>query len=154
LIDRIKRALIAAAAMAAAAAVVLVALAFTLHALLSEVMEDQWAAAVTAGVFALVAVIAALMLRGGSRKGDDHARSGGSGQGALDSGGHLPGALSGAVAQLQALTKGKPLLLYGAGALAAIVLIRKPGLLWLIGSNLLGMRVQKRRDRKRGMWTR
>ena len=141
--------------MAAAAVIVLIALAFTLHALLSEVMEEHWAAALTAGIFALVAIIAALMLRGGGGGGkkhaDPHARAE-SLHPALDFGAGSP--VGAAIAQLQALTKGKPMLLYGAGALAAIVLIRKPGLLWLIGSNLIGMRVQKRRDRKRGMWTR
>ncbi|MDP8915882.1 MAG: hypothetical protein M3M95_01515 [Pseudomonadota bacterium] len=151
MIDRIKKALIAAAAMAAAAVLVLIALAFTLFALLSETMEEHWASALTAGIFAVAAVVAALVLRGSKKDGGDpHARAS-SVHPALDFGG---GGLSGMASQLTALTKGKPLLLYGAGALAAIVLIRKPGLVWLLASNLIGMRVQKRRDRKRGMWTR
>ena len=49
------------------------------------------------------------------------------------------------------IARAQPLLLVGAGLAGAYVLLRHPGVLALLGSNLIGMRMQKRKDRRRGL---
>lgn len=150
MISRLKHALTAAAVLAVAGVFAALALFAAGYGLLRELLEAPWAFAATAGLFAFAAFVAAQVLKSRSPK-HDPGRAGIEHHGLAGLAGGQLGALQG---QLAAWTKGRPMLAYGAGALAAVVLIRRPRLLWLIGSNLLGMRVQKRRDKRRGMWTR
>jgi hypothetical protein len=54
--------------------------------------------------------------------------------------------------QAMQLVRGKPLIAAGAGVVGLYILLRRPGLIALLASNLLGMRVQKQKDRRRGMF--
>jgi tellurite resistance protein TehA-like permease len=154
LIGRLKASLTTAAVTAVAGVFAALALFAVLYGLLRIWIEPPWAFAATAGLFALAAFIAARSLKSRAAKHEaaEHADHEHHGLAGLASG--LPGQLGVLQSQVATFTKGRPMLAYGAGALAAIVLIRRPRLIWLIGSNLLGMKVQKRRDKRRGMWTR
>ena len=150
MIDRIKKAAVYGAILAVAGVFALAAAFCAVFGLLDMVMDGPWAAAVTALIFAVLFFVIAQTRKPKAAR-HEHAAAG-EHHGLAGLAGGLPSHLSGLPGQIAALTKGKPMLAYAAGAVAAIILIRKPSLIWLIGSNLLGMRVQKRRDRKRGMW--
>lgn len=153
MIDRIKKAAVYGAILAVAGVFALAAAFCAVFGLLGMVMDEPWAAALTALAFSVLFFVLAQTRRPSKAGRHEHAE-GGEHHGLAGLAGGLPSHLAGLPAQIAALIKGKPLLAYAAGAVAAIILIRKPGLIWLIGSNLLGMRVQKRRDRRHGMWTR
>ena len=141
MIQRIVRTLIAAAALAVAAGCAIVAACYALYALLKGPLEPSGAAAITAIVMAALALAIGLLFLGGSKK--KHAEDD-------DDAGHSPMAL------LQSrglqLVRAQPLIAAGAGLVAAYVLLRRPGLIALLASNLLGMKVQKRKDRRRGLF--
>lgn len=157
MIDRLKRALTAAAVLAVAAVFAALALFAIVYALWREVLEVPWAFAATAGIFAAVAGATALVLRGSAQKHAQHAEHEHHGLAGLAGG--LPHQLSAQLDHLKTWAKGKPVAAYAAGALATIILVRRPGLLLFAGSQLLGLATRtKRRSRSpvrgRGAWKR
>jgi hypothetical protein len=141
LIQRLVRTLIAGAALAVAAGCAIVAACYALYALLRDPLGPAGAAAVTAIVMAVVALLIGLLFLRGSKpaRGQEDDQ---------DHGGPA------AMLQQQALhlVRAKPLLAAGAGVVGLYILLRRPGLLALVGSNLLSMRVQKAKDRRRGLF--
>ena len=142
MIQRLVKSLIAAAALAVAAGCALVAAAYALYALLKDPLEPAGAAAVTSIVMAVVALLIGLLFLRGSKSKHEDADE--------DHASHSPLAL------LQSrglqLARAQPLIAAGAGLVAAYVLLRRPGLIALLASNLVGMKVQKRKDRRRGLF--
>ena len=129
--------IVAAAALAAAAAAMVVALAYALYALLEPELGASGAAAVTAGGLALVALLIGLLfLRRSRPRHDEHHHP------AAALAGMLPDRLGG-------LVRAQPLLALGALAVGAYVVLRRPGLLALVASSLLGMGAQKKIDKRR-----
>ena len=132
----------AGAALAVAAGAAIVASAYGLYALLREWLPPAGASAVTALAMAFLALLIGVVFlrRSAPRRRhdeDDHA--------------HPAAALAGALPQraLQIL-RAQPWIALGAAALGAYVLIRRPSLLAMVASSLLGMRAQKKIDRRRG----
>jgi ABC-type Fe3+-siderophore transport system permease subunit len=118
----------------------IVALAYALYALLRDPLGEPGAAAVTAGAMALVALlIGVLFLRRGSSRGH-----------AGDDQHHPAAALAGAMPErVLHLVRAQPILALGAAAVGVYVLLRRPGLLALAASSLLGMGAQKKIDKRR-----
>jgi hypothetical protein len=105
-----------------------------------EWLPPAGASAVTALAMAFLALLIGMMfLRKSSPKRQDE-----------DDEGHPAAALAGALPQraLQ-IARSQPWLALGAAAVGAYVLIRRPSLLAMIASSLLGMRAQKKIDRRR-----
>ena len=100
------------AAVAAAAAVVVVAASFAVYALAKPYLGEAGAAAVVAGVFALVAVIVAWIA---TRKVKPKARPKADDQSGLD--------------RLIVMAKERPLIALGAAAAAVTVLVRNPAII-------------------------
>jgi small-conductance mechanosensitive channel len=146
-LDGLKSKVVAAAVSGVAAVFAALALWLVVYAVLAEFLEERWAAAVTAIIFAVVAGIAAAVVRGRSarprRDAPDEEHHAGHSLASLRS--QMP-------AQLMALARRKPALALGAGVVATYLVLRRPGLLALVASNLLGMRVQKRKDERRGLF--
>lgn len=108
----------AVAVVVAATAVCVVAASFALYALAKDYVGPSWAAAIVAGVFALVALIfAGLSTRKASPR-----RRGGKGDDAS------------IADRLVALAKERPLLALGATAAAVVVLARNPAVLTAVVS--------------------
>ena len=133
------RTLVAAAALAVAAGCAIVALCYALFALLRDPLGPAGAAAVTAVAMAVVALLIGMLFLGRSKAKAHKADAEAS---------HSP------VALLQErgmqLVRAQPLLAAGAGLVGAYILLRRPALLALIASNLVGMKVQKKKDRRGG----
>ena len=124
--------------MAVAAGAAVVALSYALYALLREPFEPAGASALTAVAMALVALVIGLLFFGRAKpRHRDEAED------------------AGPVAALQqralSLARAQPLIAIVAGLAGAYVLFRKPSLIALIGSTLLGMRTQKKKDQRRGL---
>ena len=140
MIGRLVKTLIAAVALAVAAGCALVAACYALYALLREPLGPAGAAAVTAIAMSVVALLIGLLFLGRSKPArhaaDDHHES------------------PAAMLQQQALhlVRAKPVIAAGAGVVGLYILLRRPGLIALVASNLLGMRTQKAKDRRRGMF--
>lgn len=132
----------AGAALAVAAGAAIVASAYGLYALLREwELPPAGASAIVALAMAFLALLIGVMfLRKSAPRArhdeDDHA--------------HPAAALAGALPQraLQ-IARSQPWLALGAAAVGAYVLIRRPSLLAMVASSLLGMRAQKKIDRRR-----
>lgn len=134
--------------MAVAGAFALAAAFCALYALLATVLDDPWAAAVTALTFAAVFGVFALTHKpgGGKRHADgDHS---GPLAGAKDAAAHLPAQLAHLPAVVTAMARRHPAAAVGIGAVAALVVLRRPALMLLAASHLLGVR------RKRSPWER
>lgn len=144
MIGRLVKTLIAAIALAVAAGCAIVAACYALYALLRDPLGPAGAAAVTAIAMAVVALLIGLLFLGRSKPARGH------GEDDHDHGHGGPAAMI----QQQALqlVRAKPLLAAGAGVVGLYILLRRPGLIALLGSNLLGMRVQKAKDRRRGLF--
>lgn len=112
----------AVAAMAAAAVVVVIALSFALYAALRDVIGPAWAAAAVAGVFALLAVVLALLLTRKAKpkpvKGDDQNLT----------------------SRLIELARERPLVAAGAMAAAVAVVVRNPRILTAIATAAMASR--------------
>jgi hypothetical protein len=128
--------------LAVAAGAAIVASAYGLYALLRQWdLTPAGASAIVALVMAFLALLIGVMfLRRASPRQrhdeDDHA--------------HPAAALAGALPQraLQ-LARSQPWIALGAAVVGAYVVIRRPSLLAMIASSLLGMRAQKKIDRRR-----
>ncbi|MGH6964584.1 MAG: hypothetical protein ACREE0_08860 [Phenylobacterium sp.] len=122
----------AIAALAAAAVVVIVALSFALYAAVRDLIGPAWAAAAVAGVFALVALILALVLTRKARppkavQGDDQNLT----------------------SKLIDLARERPLVAAGAVAAAATVVIRNPRILMAVITGLFASRAAQPPTTKR-----
>ena len=116
------------AAVAAAAAVVIVALSFALYAVVKPYLGEAGAAAVVAGVFALIAVVIAW---GASRKAAPRpaARGKAEDQSVID--------------RLVVMAKERPLIALGATAAAVTVLVRNPAIITAVVSAFLAGNASK-----------
>ena len=152
MIDRLKKAAVFGAALAVAGVFALAAAFCALFGLLTLVMDEPWAAAVTALVFA--AVFAAFALTHKPPKAKRHGHDGDGGEehhnplanvAALAQ--HLP-------AQAMAIARRHPAATVSLGDLAAVILLRRPALMLMAATHLLGVRRRKRRpqDRLRELW--
>ncbi|HEX5261916.1 MAG TPA: hypothetical protein VFW13_00205 [Phenylobacterium sp.] len=124
-------ALIAAvAAIAAAAAVCIVALAFALYAGVRDYIGPAWAAAVVAGVVALIALILALVV---TRRAQPRPVRGDS---------------QNLTAQLVNLARDRPLVALAAVGAAAAVVVRNPRILGAVAAGLFAGRSQRHPPRR------
>ncbi|MCR5877785.1 hypothetical protein [Phenylobacterium sp. J367] len=133
-LNKILRLLAAAAAIAAAAVVVVVAASFALYAAAKPYVGEAWAAAIVAGVFALIAVILAVAMtmkaRPKSGKAEEQPMS----------------------ARLIELARERPIVAAGAAVAGAIVLASNPRIVTTILSAAIAGRAAagtKTPDKKR-----
>jgi hypothetical protein len=148
LIDRLKKTAIFGAALAVAGVFALVAAFCALFGIMSIVMDEPWAAAVTAATFAAVFAIFAFTHKPPAKPAkhpDDHG-SGHSPMAAVSGlAQHLPG-------QLQALAKKHPAATVTLGALAALIVLRRPAIALMAATHLLGFRRPKSRWERARDW--
>lgn len=112
----------AIAAIAAAAIVVVIALSFALYAALRDPVGPAWASAAVAGVFALIAVILALLLTLKARPKP------------------VKGDAQNLTARLVDLARERPLVAAGAVAAAVAVVVRNPRILAAVATAAMASR--------------
>jgi hypothetical protein len=121
----------AVAAIAAASVVVVIALSFALYAALRDLIGPAWAAAAVAGAFAVLALVAALLLTRKAKpkpvKGDDRNLT----------------------ARLVELARERPLVAAGAMAAAVAVVIRNPRVLTAVITAAMASRRTESPPRRR-----
>ena len=135
--------------MAVAGAFALAAAFCALYGLLSMVVDEPWAAAITALTFAVVFGAFALTHKPPARKRSSHGD---------DAPGEHPNSLSGAAglaahlpAQLMEIAKRHPAAALGVGAVAALIVLRRPALMLMAATHLLGRRKKTPWERARDL---
>lgn len=151
MIDRLKKTAVFGAALAVAGAFALAAAFCALYGLLETVVDGPWAAAITAAVFAAVFAVFALTHKPPAKKHRGH-------DGGPESEHHNPLANAAGIAQhlpaqLMTVARRHPAAAVGVGALAAVILLRRPALMLIAATHLLGGRRKKTPwDRVRDLW--
>ena len=148
MIDRLKKAAVYGAILAVAGVFALAAAACALFGLLSLVVDEPWAAALTALIFAVLFFVVAQTQKPPKKaarkhdepdEGEHHNRL----AGAAGMASHVP-------AQLLALAKKHPSAAIGVGALAAVIVLRRPAIALMAATHLFGLgRPKSRWDRAR-----
>lgn len=141
MIDRLKKAAVYGAVLAVAGVFALTAAACALFGLLDLVMDEPWAAAVTMLVFALLFFALAMTQKPAKKHKDADDAEGEHHNPLADVAGlaaHLP-------AQLMAVARRHPAKTVSIGAFAALILLRRPALMLLAATHLLGGRRKKTR---------
>jgi len=142
LIDRLKKTAVFGAALAVAGLFGLVAAFCALFGLVSLVVDEPWAAAITAATFAGVFAIFALTHKPPAKKRrSDEDEEGGHESPVA----HLAGMAQHLPAQLQAIARRYPAATVTIGALAALIVLRRPALMLMAATHLLGGRRKKTR---------
>lgn len=144
MIDRLKKAAAYGAVLAVAGVFALAAAACALFGLLSLVMDEPWAAALTMLIFAGAAFAVAQTQKPAKKKPASEDDEGEHHNPLADVAGiaqHLP-------AQALALARRHPAAAVSLGGLIAVILLRRPTLMLLAATHLLGGR------RKRSRWDR
>jgi hypothetical protein len=148
LIDRLKKAAVYGAILAVAGVFALAAAACALFGLLSLFLDEPWAATLTALIFAIIFFAVAQTQKPPKKaaRKQDEAEGGESHNRLADAAGlasHLP-------AQLVALAKKHPSAAIGVGALAAVIMLRRPAIALMAATHLFGLgRPKSRWDRAR-----
>lgn len=125
--------------MAVAGVFALAAAFCALYGLLEMVVDEPWAAAITALTFAAVFGVFALTHKppkGKRASQDESGEHHGALAGAAGAASHLP-------AQLMAVARRYPAAALGVGAVAALVVLRRPALMLMAATHLLGGRRKK-----------
>ena len=149
MIDRLKKAAVYGAILAVAGAFALAAAACALFGLLSLVVDEPWAAALTALIFALAFFAVAQTQKPPKKPARKHDDPDGEQHNRLaDAAGlasHLP-------AQLVALAKKHPSAAIGVGALAAVIVLRRPAIALMAATHLFGLGRPKSRWERARDW--
>lgn len=128
--------------MAVAGAFALAAVFCALFGLMSLVVDEPWAAAITAATFAAVFAIFALTHKPPAPKRRSHGDDEGEHHSPLA---NMAGLAQHLPAQLMAVARRHPAATVSLGALAAFVVLRRPALMLLAATHLLGGRRKKTR---------
>ena len=133
MIDRLKKTAVFGAALAVAGLFGLVAAFCALFGLMSLVMDEPWAAAVTAATFAAVFAIFAFTHKPPPKpqRHDDDGQHHSPLAAVSGLAQHLPG-------QLQAIARRHPAATVTLGALAALIVLRRPAIALMAATHLLG----------------
>ncbi|MBW3560001.1 MAG: hypothetical protein KY446_01210 [Proteobacteria bacterium] len=141
-----KKTAVFGAAMAVAGVFALAAAFCALYGLLEMVVDGPWAAAITALTFAAVFGVFALTHKPPKSKrssGDDGEHHGAL-AGAAGAASHLP-------SQLIAIARRYPAAAVGVGAVAALIALRRPALMLMAATHLLGRRKKTPWERARDL---
>lgn len=123
----------AAAVVASAAAVTCVAGGYGLYAIFREFLDPPWAAFLTAAVFAVVAWIAAGVMRAKARSGEPRRESGGPFAAFRGGGSHESGSMT---ERLADLARERPLMAGAAAVAAGFLVLRNPALVAIVTAAL------------------
>lgn len=148
MIDRLKKTAVFGAALAVAGAFALAAAFCALFGLVSLVVDEPWAAAITAATFAAVFAIFAFTHKPPAKPQKHHDDEGGHHSPLANVAGlaqHLP-------AQLMVIARRHPAATVSLGALAALIVLRRPAIALMAATHLLGFRRPKSRWERARDW--